>query len=434
MHWFSVNGEYFLYDAESGSLHSLDKTAFDVLEGDASSYSAQEIAEVVKEIELLKKQGALDAPPPAAGALPHNGEVKSLCLHLSHDCNLRCKYCFAGQGAYHGRRAHMPFTTAKAAVDFLIGKSGNRKNLEVDFFGGEPLMNYEVLKQTVEYIEQQGKIHGKNFKLTVTTNGLLLNEEVSDYLNEKMDNVVMSLDGRRDVHDNARPTPNGKGSYGLIIDNFRYFRSIRGDKDYFMRGTFTHANADFSRDVFAIREAGFDQISLEPAVLPNDDPMALTEEDLPVLLAEYEKLAAEYLARRKDKATWLSFFHFTVDPENGPCYKKKLSGCGAGCDYLAVTPDGNIYPCHQFAGEKDFLLGSVFDGELKSEVSGIFAETNLLTKPLCAGCWARYHCSGGCAANSLHYNGDITKPYLPGCALIKKRLECALYIYAKEHS
>jgi uncharacterized protein len=247
-----------------------------------------------------------------------------------------------------------------------------------------------------------------------------------------MDNVVMSVDGRKSVHDNARPTPNGKGSFDLIIDKFKYFRSIRGNKDYFIRGTYTHDNLDFSKDVLYINELGFDQISMEPVVLPESNPMAITEKDLPSLLAEYETLVSEYVSRRKNRSSWFSFFHFLVELENGPCYKKRLVGCGAGGEYLAVTPDGNIYPCHQFAGEKDYLIGNVFDKKLNENIRKVFKNCNLMTKPACKDCWARYHCSGGCNANAIHYNGDINKPYNLACALVKKRLECALYVYAKE--
>lgn len=432
MHWFTCCGEFFLYDVESGSLHCIDKIIYDILEGKAEKYSAEEISEAKTELNELKKQGLIDAPAPKVDNLKFGDEVKSLCLHLSHDCNLRCKYCFAGQGAYHGERMNMPFDVAKAAVDFLIEKSGNRHTLEIDFFGGEPLMNMQVLKDTVSYIEEQGAIHNKKFKLTTTTNGVLLSKEISDYLNEKMDNVVMSVDGRKSVHDNARPTPNGKGSFDLIIDKFKYFRSIRGNRDYFIRGTFTHDNLDFSADVLFVNDLGFDQISMEPVVLPSSDPMAITEKDLPKLLQEYENLVTQYIIRRKNKDSWFSFFHFLVELENGPCYKKRLVGCGAGEEYLAVTPDGNIYPCHQFAGEKDYLIGNVIDKKLNENIREIFKNSNLTTKPVCKKCWARYHCSGGCNANAIHNNGDINKPYELACELIKKRLECALYVYAKE--
>ncbi|HRX13872.1 MAG TPA: thioether cross-link-forming SCIFF peptide maturase [Eubacteriales bacterium] len=432
MHWFTCCGEYFLYDVESGSLHSVDKIIYDILEGKTEGYTAEDLSDAKAEMDELKKLGLIDAPAPKVDNLILGDEVKSICLHLSHDCNLRCKYCFAGQGAYHGERMNMPIEVAKAAVDFLIEKSGNRHTLEIDFFGGEPLMNMQVMKDTVNYIEEQCKIHNKKFKLTTTTNGILLSKEISDYLNEKMDNVVMSVDGRKSVHDNARPTPNGKGSFDLIIDKFKYFRSIRGNKDYFIRGTFTHDNLDFSKDVLYINELGFDQISMEPVVLPESNPMAITEKDLPGLLAEYETLVSEYISRRKDKSSWFSFFHFLVELENGPCYKKRLVGCGAGGEYLAVTPDGNIYPCHQFAGEKDYLIGNVFDKKLNEDIRNIFKNSNLMTKSACKNCWARYHCSGGCNANAIHYNGDINKPYNLACALVKKRLECALYVYAKE--
>ncbi|MBR2974984.1 MAG: thioether cross-link-forming SCIFF peptide maturase, partial [Clostridia bacterium] len=385
------------------------------------------------ELEQLEAEGLLDASAPTnvvAGV--KSKEVKALCVHMSHDCNLRCKYCFAGTGAYHGERMHMSLEVAKASIDFLIANSGNRRNLEVDFFGGEPLMNLDVLKQTVEYAKEQAKLHNKVFKFTTTTNGVLLDKETSDYLNAEMENVVLSLDGRKEINDFHRPTVNGKGSFDVIVDKYKYFRSIRGDKSYYIRGTFTGANANFYDDVIAMADLGFDQVSVEPVVLPSDHELAIKPEQLQTICDNYEKLAVEYVKRRADEKTWFSFFHFVVDLENGPCYKKRLVGCGAGSEYMAITPDGSIYPCHQFAGEKDFLLGNVFDKTLDEDKRNFFRESNLTTKTICSDCWAKYHCSGGCAANAVHFNGNINQPYEIACAMMKKRLECALYVYAKE--
>lgn len=433
IHYFSLGGEYFLYDVESSSLLEIDKIVYDVLSGNnLDQYSADDVEEVNKELAELRQQGIIDAPSPNVGSQPKSREIKAMCMHLSHDCNLRCKYCFAGEGLYHGERMHMSLEVAKKAIDFLIANSGNRHNLEVDFFGGEPLMNFDVLKKTVEYGRQQAALHNKEFKFTTTTNGVLLTEEVSRYLNEEMDNVVLSLDGRKEINDSQRPTANGKGSFDLIIDKYRFFRSIRGDKSYFIRGTFTSANPDFAKDVLEMTNLGFDQVSVEPVVLPEDHPLAIKPEQMKEILDNYEQLAVKYVEMRKKPETWFSFFHFVVELENGPCYKKRLVGCGAGSEYVAVTPDGSIYPCHQFAGESKYLLGNVFDGKLNEEIRDMYRNSSIFTKPVCQNCWAKYHCSGGCAANAIHYNGDINKPYLQACEMMKKRLECALYVYAKE--
>lgn len=436
IHSFKVADTYLLYDVESSALMETDKLIYDIINNTpalTTDYSTTEIAEAREELDKLRTQGVLDAlAPQGVEAMQKGKEIKSLCVHMSHDCNLRCKYCFAGTGTYHGERMNMPLDIAKKAIDFLIANSGNRHYLEVDFFGGEPLMNFDVLKQTVEFAKERAKQCGKEFKFTTTTNGILLSKEVSDYLNKEMDNVVLSLDGRKEVNDFQRPTANGKGSFDLIIDNYKYFRSIRGDKSYFLRGTFTAHNKDFCDDVLAMTELGFDQVSVEPVVLPDDHQLALHTEDLPQLCDNYERLAVEYVKRRKDSNSWFSFFHFVVDLDNGPCYKKRLVGCGAGSEYMAVTPDGSIYPCHQFAGEKEYMLGNVQDGKLDESKRDLFRNSNLSTKHKCSTCWAKYHCSGGCAANALHFNGDINSPYELACQLMKKRLECALYVYAKE--
>ena len=436
LHYFTLNGEYFLYDVESSSLFEIEKIVYDVLSESATltdDYNCADIDEVRAELQQLQSQGLLNANAPAnvfAGV--KSKEVKALCVHMSHDCNLRCKYCFAGTGAYHGERMHMSLPVAKASIDFLIANSGHRRNLEVDFFGGEPLMNLDVLKQTVEYAKEQAKLYNKVFKFTTTTNGVLLDKETSDYLNQEMENVVLSLDGRKEINDFHRPTVNGKGSFDVIVDKYKYFRSIRGDKSYYIRGTFTGANPDFYDDVIAMADLGFDQVSVEPVVLPADHELAIKPEQVDTICDNYEKLAVEYVKRRGDEKSWFSFFHFVVDLENGPCYKKRLVGCGAGSEYMAITPDGSIYPCHQFAGEKDFLLGNVFDKNLDEDKRNFFRESNLTTKTICNDCWAKYHCSGGCAANAVHFNGNINQPYEIACALMKKRLECALYVYAKE--
>lgn len=432
VHAFKNNGNFYLFDVASNNLFNVDEVVYNIVSnGDLARFEKSGIDEALSEIEQLKNEGLLYTDGPQDISTSKSRYIKSMCLHLSHDCNLRCKYCFADEGAYHGKREHMPLDTAKAAIDFLIENSGNIKNLEVDFFGGEPLMNFDVLKATVEYAKARANENGKVFKFTTTTNGILLDKSTSDYLNREMDNVVLSLDGRKEIHDNARPTANGKGSFDLVMDKFKYFRSIRGDKSYFLRGTFTSQNKDFCNDVLFMAD-NFDQVSTEPVVLPNEHPMALKTSDLPILFEQYEKLAAEYITRRRDPDRWFSFFHFNVDLENGPCLKKRLMGCGAGCSYCAVTPDGNIYPCHQFAGESEFVLGNVFDKKLDGNKRRMFFGSSLTTKKQCGECWAKYHCSGGCSANALHFNGDINVPYQLACELMRKRLECALYIYDAE--
>lgn len=434
VHAFKISDRFYIFDVESNNLFNVDELIYSIIEKqDLSGFSAEEIAEAKAEIKELTDSGLIYTQWSTDVSFEKSTYIKSMCLHLSHDCNLRCKYCFADEGAYHGKRENMPTEIAKAAIDFLIASSGNIKNLEVDFFGGEPLLNFDVLKETVAYAKEQAQKAGKFFKFTTTTNGILLDEEISEYLNKEMDNVVLSLDGRREVHDNARPTPNGKGSFDVVWDKFKYFRSIRGNKSYFLRGTFTKENLDFCEDVLFMADY-FDQVSVEPVVLPKGHKMALEKFDLPVLCEQYEKLAIEYVKRRRNPHKWFGFFHFNIDLNNGPCLKKRLMGCGAGCSYCAVTPDGSIYPCHQFAGEKEFVLGNVFDKHLNDSVRNLFFNSNLKDKPDCQNCWAKYQCSGGCAANAIHFSGDINKPYALACELLRKRLECALYIYDMEHN
>lgn len=355
--------------------------------------------------------------------------VKALCLHIAHDCNLACQYCFAGEGEYHGRRALMSFEVGKKALDFLIANSGNRRNLEVDFFGGEPLMNWEVVKQLVEYGRSQEKIHNKNFRFTLTTNGVLLNDEIMEFCNREMSNVVLSLDGRKEVNDRMRPFRKGAGSYDLIVPKFQKFAESRNQTNYYVRGTFTRNNLDFSEDVLHFADLGFKQMSIEPVVADPKESYAIREEDLPKILSEYDKLAVEYINRKKE-GRGFNFFHFMIDLEQGPCVAKRLSGCGSGTEYLAVTPWGDLYPCHQFVGQEDFLLGNVEEGITNTKVRDEFKLCNVYAKEKCRDCFARFYCSGGCAANSYNFHGSITDAYDIGCQMQKKRIECSIMIKA----
>jgi len=355
--------------------------------------------------------------------------VKALCLHIAHDCNLACRYCFAEEGEYHGRRAVMSFEVGKKALDFLIAGSGSRRNLEVDFFGGEPLMNWEVVKQLVEYGRSREEIHNKRFRFTLTTNGVLLNDEIMEFCNREMSNVVLSLDGRKEVNDRMRPFRKGAGSYDLIVPKFQKFAESRNQTNYYVRGTFTRNNLDFSEDVLHFADLGFKQMSIEPVVASPEEPYAIREEDLPRILDEYDKLAVEYVKRRKE-GRGFNFFHFMIDLDQGPCVAKRLSGCGSGIEYLAVTPWGDLYPCHQFVGQEGFLLGNVDDGITNTDLRDEFKLCNVYAKDKCRNCFARFYCSGGCAANSYHFHGSITDAYDIGCEMQKKRIECSIMIKA----
>ena len=355
--------------------------------------------------------------------------VKALCLHIAHDCNLACRYCFAEEGEYHGRRALMSFEVGKKALDFLIANSGNRRNLEVDFFGGEPLMNWDVVKRLVEYGRSQEEKFNKNFRFTITTNGVLLNDEIMEFCNREMGNVVLSLDGRREVNDRMRPFRNGKGSYDLIVPKFQKFAESRNQDKYYVRGTFTRHNLDFAKDVLHFADLGFKQISVEPVVAPADEPYSIREEDIPVILQQYDELAKEYIKRKKE-GRGFQFFHFMIDLNQGPCVAKRLSGCGSGTEYLAVTPWGDLYPCHQFVGNEAFLLGNVDTGVTNTAVRDEFKLCNVYAKDKCRECFARFYCSGGCAANAFNFHGSITDAYEIGCEMQKKRIECAIMIKA----
>ena len=446
VHTFTALGQYLAADVNSGAVHVLDKLSYDLLSRipgpmeeqmparyaqELPQYDPAELEEVWGELRALQEQGLLFTTdeyidPEAAMALPKAAVVKALCLHVSHDCNLRCRYCFASTGDFGtGHRMTMDFDTAKRAIDWVVAKSGHRRNIEVDFFGGEPLMAMDTVKRTVEYARSLEKEHDKCFRFTITTNGVLLSDENIEYINREMSNVVLSLDGRPSVNDHMRPTINGKGSYDVIVPKFQKLVAGRGTKDYYVRGTFTRENLDFSADVMHLADLGFRHVSVEPASGPLDDPFAIKEEDLPAVEAEYEKLAQQLIGRKD-----INFFHFNVDLKQGPCVIKRLRGCGAGCEYVAITPDGDIYPCHQFVGKEEYRLGSVYDGSFDQELSGRFAQQNVYTRPACRSCWARFYCSGGCSASNLLVNGDITISNEVACEMQRKRLECAIALNA----
>lgn len=431
IHVFSYHDKHYIYDTGSGSLHECDEKTAGYLKGESIEITDEEIKGILTDVEALKAEGLLYKEEVKAYPMK-SSEVKALCLHICHDCNLRCKYCFADEGAYHNVREMMSLETAKAAIDFLIRNSGNRKVLEVDFFGGEPLMNLEVVKQTVYYAKAEAAKVGKRFLFTTTTNGLLLDDDAIAFFNEEMENVVLSLDGRAEVHDAVRKTVNGKGSFNLVIEKIKKFVKSRGDKHYYVRGTFTAQNLDFAQDVLFLADNGFDSISMEPVV--TDIPeLQIREEHLATIEREYEVLCEEYL-KRDEAGEGFNFFHFNIDLEGGPCLQKRVSACGAGNEYFSVVPNGDIYPCHQFAGDKKWRMGSVYEGTLNPQIREQFASSCLFTRNKCGDCFAKFICSGGCNANNYHYNGDINEPYEMTCAMMKKRIECAMHILAEKKS
>ena len=458
IHQYKNNGFNIVMDVNSGSVHVVDPVVYDAIEilaelaGDmagarplsesekaavreklSGAYECPEIDEALEDIQLLIDREELFTADLYKDYVldfkKRKTVVKALCLHIAHDCNLACRYCFAEEGEYHGRRALMSFEVGKKALDFLIANSGNRRNLEVDFFGGEPLMNWDVVKQLVEYGRSKEEEYNKRFRFTLTTNGVLLNDEVMEFCNREMGNVVLSLDGRPEVNDKMRPFRNGKGSYELIVPKFQKFADSRNQNNYYVRGTFTRENLDFSQDVIHFADLGFKQMSIEPVVASPEEPYAIREEDLPKIMEEYDKLAVEYIKRQKE-GRGFNFFHFMLDLNQGPCVAKRLSGCGSGTEYLAVTPWGDLYPCHQFVGEEKFLLGNVDDGITNTEVRDEFKLCNVYAKDKCRDCFARFYCSGGCAANSYNFHGSILDAYDIGCEMQKKRIECAIMIKA----
>ena len=434
IHVFSYRDKNYIYDVGSGSLHECDGATADYLKAqeegadiDITYITDEQIKEILSDVQSLKAQGLLFKDEVTTYPMKSN-EVKALCIHICHDCNMRCKYCFADEGAYHAKREMMSLETAKKAVDFLIANSGKRKVLEMDFFGGEPLMNLDVLKQTVYYAKAEGAKVGKKFLFTTTTNALLLNDETIEFFNAEMENVVLSLDGRKEVNDAIRKTVNGKGTFDIIVEKIKKFISLRGTKSYYVRGTFTAKNLDFSKDVLFIADQGVDSISMEPVVTEIPE-LQIRAEHLPTIEKEYEELCEKYLERH-EKGEGFNFFHFNIDLEGGPCLSKRVSACGAGNEYFSVTPNGDLYPCHQFAGDEKFRMGSVFEGITKPELREKFKNSCLFTRKKCENCFAKFICSGGCSANNYHFNGDIDEPYETTCAMMKKRVECAMHILA----
>jgi len=444
-------GEYnIVIDTCSGSVHAVDEVAYEMISlfeendretvikkacdifSDREDITAEDIEECYDQIKELADEGRLFAPDtfaPMAGKLKEKtaGVVKALCLHIAHTCNLNCSYCFASQGKYHGERAIMSFEVGKRALDFLVENSGSRRNLEVDFFGGEPLMNFEVVKELVAYARSIEKEKGKNFRFTLTTNGVLVDDDVIDFANRECANVVLSLDGRREIHDRFRVDYAGNGSFDRIVPKFQKFVEARGGKNYYMRGTFTHANPDFLEDIKVMLDLGFNELSMEPVVCAPGDPSELTSEDMEIVKKQYEDLA--FLMLEKDReGKPFTFYHYMIDLTGGPCIYKRISGCGSGTEYMAVTPWGDLYPCHQFVGEEKFKLGNIWDGVTNKEAQGEFAACNVYAHPECRDCWARLYCSGGCAANAYHSTGSVTGVYKSGCELFKKRMECAIMV------
>ena len=461
VHQFKNNGYNIVLDVNTSSVHVVDDLVYDILEmyrkednsaivekmvakySDSTlveqlGYEVNEetVLEAIGEIDELVEEGVLfteeSYKPKVMEFKARPTVIKAMCLHVAHDCNLACKYCFAEEGEYKGRRAIMSYEVGKAAFDFLVAHSGNRRNLEVDFFGGEPLMNWEVVKKLVAYGRELEKTHDKKFRFTVTTNGVLLDQEKMDFINAEMHNVILSLDGRREVNDRMRPFRGGQGSYDFITPKHLAMAKSRGGKSYYVRGTFTRYNLDFCEDILHFADLGFDEISIEPVVAPETEDYALRPEDLPKIFEQYDKLAAEMVRRKKEEGKCFTFFHFMIDLSGGPCVYKRAAGCGSGTEYVAVTPWGDIYPCHQFVGEEEWLLGNVFDGIKRDDIVQKFKSINVYTKEECQDCFAKFFCSGGCAANAYHFTGDIGGVYGLGCEMQRKRVECALMIKAAE--
>ena len=456
VHQYKLNGYNIVLDSCSGSIHSVDEVAYDVIAmypehsadeivrtmlekyADRADVTEDELRQCIDDVATLVQAGKLYSPDTFANLAgtfkARSGDViKALCLHVSHTCNLNCAYCFASQGKYHGERALMSFEVGKRALDFLMEHSGSRTNLEVDFFGGEPLMNWDVVKRLVRYARSVEGERGKNFRFTLTTNGMLIDDDVIDFANREMSNVVLSLDGRREINDATRVDYAGHGSYDRIVPKFQKLVAARGGKNYYMRGTFTHRNPDFTNDLFHMADLGFTELSMEPVVCASDDPAALTAEDLEIVKQQYELLAVDML-RREREGKPITFYHYMLDLTGGPCVYKRISGCGSGTEYMAVTPWGDLYPCHQFVGEEKYRLGDIWQGVTNTALREDFRACNAYARPECADCWARLYCSGGCAANAYHASGSIRGVYKAGCELFKKRIECAIMMKVAEEA
>ena len=447
IHKYKLNGYNIVLDTNSGGVHIVDDITYDlldnveppfeekcpekVMEKLSRFYPSEEIISCYDEIKALYNDRILFSEDDYEKFAKYSvaSPIKAMCLHIAHGCNLRCEYCFASTGDFGKGRKLMSFETGKKAIDFLLEKSGDRENLELDFFGGEPLLNFEVVKQIVEYARSKEKDYGKRFRFTITTNGVLLDDDKIDFINKEMSNVVLSIDGRKEVNDKVRKRVDGTGCYDSILPKFKRLVSKRGEKEYYVRGTFTKYNLDFSEDVFSLYNEGFDQISVEPVVCPPEVPYSLTEKELSQIFKEYEKLS-ERILDNENRGKKFNFFHFMIDLEGGPCIAKRLSGCGSGTEYLAVTPWGDLYPCHQFVGDEDFLMGNVDDGITKPEIADEFRCCNVYSKEKCRNCFARFYCSGGCMANSYHFEGTLHDAYDIGCEMERKRVECAIMIKA----
>ena len=453
IHQYKLNDYNIVLDINSGAVHVVDEIAYDIIslfentskdnilklmeekykEIGVSSLELEECYDQILELKESKQLFTEDNFKPMASKLKEktSGVIKALCLHIAHTCNLNCSYCFASQGKYNGKRAVMSFEVGKQAIDFLVANSGSRRNLEVDFFGGEPLMNFEVVKEIVKYAREIEKTHNKNFRFTLTTNGMLIDDDVIDFANKEMSNVVLSLDGRKSVHDKYRVDYAGNGSFDKIVPKFQKLVKARDGKNYYMRGTFTHTNPDFLEDIKVMLDLGFNELSMEPVVCKEDDLEALTKDDIEIVLNQYEKLAKLMIERRREGRPF-TFYHYMIDLSGGPCIYKRISGCGSGTEYMAVTPWGDLYPCHQFVGDDKFKLGNIWDGVNNTEVQSEFAHCNVYAKKECNDCWARLYCSGGCAANAYHATGSVTGIYKAGCELFRKRIECAIMVAVSE--
>ncbi|WCF09136.1 thioether cross-link-forming SCIFF peptide maturase [Paenibacillus thiaminolyticus] len=442
IHQYQLNGYNIVIDTYSGSVHVVDDLAYEIIalyEHAAPEqilsvmkekhYSEESIRETISEVEELISNGQLfteDAYEELSIDLQKRKTyVKALCLNVAHTCNLSCEYCFASQGKYNGDRAIMSLEVGQRAIDYLLEHSGHHRNLDIDFFGGEPLMAWKVVKQIVAYARSKEKEWKKKFRFTFTTNGMLLNDEITEFLNQEMYNVVLSLDGRKEVHDRLRTTVTGKGSYDSIVPKFQEFIQKRGDQEYYVRGTYTRNNVDFTNDIFHIADLGFDKISMEPVICDPREPYALTEKDLPEIYNQYEILAKEMIAR-SEQGRGFTFYHYMLDLSEGPCIQKRITGCGSGTEYLAVTPWGELFPCHQFVGDEAYSMGNIWDGITRPELQCQFTESNCYTKPECKDCWAKLYCSGGCPANSLHATGSINGTYEFSCDVFRKRIECSM--------
>lgn len=453
IHQYKLNGYNIVLDTYSGSVHVVDDLAYEIIAlyentpkdeivtkmldkfAAEPSITVKDIHETIDDVAELKKDGQLftedEYKDLSINLRSRTTYVKALCLNVAHTCNLSCEYCFASQGKYNGDRAIMSYEVGKKAIDFLLENSGHHRNLDVDFFGGEPLMAWETVKQIVAYARSKENEYNKTFRFTFTTNGVLLNDEVTEFLNQEMYNVVLSLDGRKEVHDRLRKTVNGKGSYDTIVPKFQEFVKKRGEKEYYVRGTYTHNNVDFTNDIFHIADLGFDKLSMEPVIGDPSEPYALTEENLPEIYNQYEILAKEML-RRGENGNGFTFYHYMLDLSEGPCIQKRISGCGSGTEYLAVTPWGDLFPCHQFVGDEEYKLGNIWDGITKHELQGQFKESNCYSKPECSNCWAKLYCSGGCPANALHATGSLNGTYKFSCDIFRKRIECSMMVKIAE--